>query len=769
MALIQFILVYPNGTKKLVAADSANTSYAATQVLTEEEYQEYKQHIKCVDAPPAEVAREEAKQKRLAERRARKANDKKSAKEKKIRAQQANEPAPAFTVKESVKRPFEQVQADNDRRAQSKNGNKRVAGETAPTYTPPASEEERSISSEQQKAIQNAQDRNERENRNAVNRGRTQEHNSSGIEVHYGQGGDKTAKLAKETSKKTVPNIYSGCKTTDDAQKKWTDWAYQQSMEQFCKDKGLTYVQGVTDDLYIEAQKKDPYMFYNGTYYTGTNQNLRDQLIKNEAGLQNFKINQKLSTKITVDPTIVPGIKSAFDHASDNWKPTQKRLADNISSGWVTLRKNSYDEWMRGRKNFVEARKRLQANLDKVNTIGKTLTHNPAKLFEAGIDEYINNHPDSAEAKYFKDKGLTGAQIIDTLTGKYNKDDDCRKDIEKLSGDIDKVQKDPSLSNKYNAEYFNKQIDHINKTYGLSIPPYSASTAAALKSTLEGNKRYQIKKNVKHLATLMMDKQLDSYLDKNIQGVLDKFNARFGTNHQNTPELRDKIRQVIRGTYTVTFNQDELMKDLEQKTEKELERFLENKVEERLYNSGEWKKFMHLDEDAGDIYRKKLGGDKINALGNKISEWTKLNDVDFTLKLTESLTDQLNDKVGFLGSTQNSLNRLDAKMDRFGLGLGLGSQFSALEKSFTLNIASSMEHQLKTSMQGTLKSISRINNTVQNFQKQIQGIQNQARDLVKKWETTAMDMVKAQEKVIVNNIMKSVKIDFKGSIGSFKI
>jgi len=758
--------------------------------ISDEEYNAFMREHPTgkLDKSSGELLAEMIRERRLGTQSVQRYNQNEQSKkiENKARAELKSKlPAPTAENKTITSRPLEQLQLDNDKKARSKNGNKSIVGDKTPTYTPPKEEKPKRLSKKERKKIEREQKKREKEKKHAVNRGRTQDDSNSGAVVSYGANGSRKVKVKKPKDKKVKePSLFKGCETVDDAQKKYSDWAYQQSMQQFCKDKGIEYVQGETDDLYIEEQKENPDMFYNGTYYTGARQDLRDKLIKNESGLENFKINKKVrgslgfgkgsgKTKKGVDKQL-DAANEGSNSAKENRKSARKEVQDSVNKTWKKTKRSSYDGWMRGRKNFVNQRKRLQKKsqnaLDKANTFGKTMTHDPAKLFESGIDKYIERHPDSMKAKYMKEKQLNGTEIIDALTGKYNKDDRCRKDIEALLADIDKANKDPSLrQKKYTDDYFNEKIEIINKTYGLSIPPYSEDTAQALRDTIEGNKQYQIKKNIKHLATLMMDAQMQSYLDMNIQSVLDQYNERFGTNWSDTPELRDKIRQVIRGTYTVAFNQDVLMNQMQKKTEDELKRFLQKKVDDRIFNSKTWYKFMHLDEDAGDVYRKKLGGDKINKLQDKLESWTNLSDVDFTLRLTEDLTDQLNNRVKFLGNAGGSLNKIDKKMGKFGLNLGLGDQFTDLEKNFALNIASPVEDQLKKSMTSTLKNITKITDTVKNFQKQIQSIQNKARDLVRKWESTAMDMVKAQEKVIVNNIMKSVKIDYKGAVGSFKI
>lgn len=587
----------------------------------------------------------------------------------------------------------------------------------------------------------------------------------------------KKKKAAEKVSKVKDEPDYSTVYDSKTVQQKFDEWGVKRSRENYRSDHANA--KNMTDDEVDQAidalrnSGKDTNLF-DWNIYTGDNVyekgNVEYQHDKGSEAVVRTNIKGitgniqdtavKVGTEISVGTknvgkAVEKGVKDTGEFLKDAGDDV-KGLWDQGKAGYNKLKAEWVPKREAAKKEFVKTR-------DKVNTYGKIATHNPALLFQAALDNYAEN-ADNPYARYMKKNNLTGEQIVSTLRGKYTASKECKTDLDNLIKYIDEHPDD--------EDTINKRIAEINSKYKQKIPKYTQATKddinGALKTMQTTSQQWMYKQRTKKLAEMIMEAQEDKILDQKLEGILTKMNKQWGTKLTDNEKLRQDIRDAIRGTKTVFFKYDETMKVLQDKTQKMLEREIQKQLNDRINQSKAWKNMMSMDKKFNDIYRK-AGGSKIEKIQQKLDKWNKMSDLDFMLMTTEKMTDTLNSRIKFLGKWGGSLNDLDAKMGKFGLNLGLGEQFTSFEKNFTSQIAASMQNTVRTDISKSLQSVSKITSAVKQATQQIQKIQNQAKELVLKWETTVMDVVKAQEKRIVNNILKSVKISFSGGIGSFKI
>lgn len=563
-------------------------------------------------------------------------------------------------------------------------------------------------------------------------------------------------------------DIFKDATTNDELQKAYSTWAYKKGMEQFCRDQGITYSSGTTDNLYVQKQKHDP-RFYNHLYYYGNNTYLRKEFLEKEKEM----IKRKAALKVKNTAVVTSGkskknkVNAVSDQINKDWKESMKDISDTFGKETQATIDQLKDKWV---KNRDKAESDISKASSRLTTYGKLLATDPAALFSQGIEHEINSR-DTKYTRFAKANNLSGSEIMDMIIGKYNSDFGAASALDSLSKELEEAQKNPEAAAAAgkDADYFNQKISAINEKYGLSIPAYSSETSKAITLTLEGNKRYQVAQKTKELAENLIKAQEESYTDKVIEKILQKYNQTFGTDIEMTEKLKQDIRDAIRGTKTVYFNKDKTMKELTDRTRKLLYHEFESRVNDRLYQSKEWKKLMNLDNKVDDIYRK-AGGNKLDEAQKKMEKWYSMSDVDFLVDIASDLDKQINSNVKFLSKWGGTLNDLDRKMGKYGLDLQLGTEFESLEKQFSLNVANSMETQLRSQVKTTLQTVNKATKAVQEAKKEVQELQQGAKNLIKRWETTVMDEVEKQEKLVVNNIMKSVKISFDTSgIGSFKI
>lgn len=229
-------------------------------------------------------------------------------------------------------------------------------------------------------------------------------------------------------------------------------------------------------------------------------------------------------------------------------------------------------------------------------------------------------------------------------------------------------------------------------------------------------------------------KLVDSSLDKIIDDAVKKFTA---TTSKSDADFNQKLKDLIRGHKTAFFNADKLIDKATIDTKKQLDYMIDQKVK------------SVLDEKMLDKQLRPLNvllNKAQTELNSKLSATIKL---DIAKELDKNLESMLKDPLKGINVTLNKygLNNLSKE-----LNTQITSIRSSLATNLTKNMATDIAKQ-QTKIAEVTKKIVEVEKQIKQYEKQIQ-------DNIKELQNMVNEELKEAEKKLVDEISKSIKLNF---------
>lgn len=361
------------------------------------------------------------------------------------------------------------------------------------------------------------------------------------------------------------------------------------------------------------------------------------------------------------------------------------------------------------------------------------------------------NNSNNKVIKQFTSQGIDADTMWGVITGKYNKDDAARRDLEKLAKEI----KEGKLTDAQKAQ----KVQELNEKYGLNLDP--SVTGDQIAQVIADHKEYNYKKTVSNIASQIVENklndQLNNMLEQKFGSKLRSLGIDFSFKDRNT--IQD-IRDIIRGQKTVAFNEEKFLNGLKKNLEKKVDDLIVKKATEYL-NTQQQKINAQIDSTAAqitgqlDVYRK-----KIDSYSEFLSKW---DSESMKLTIASRLDTLISSPVDKVASI---LNYPDKILGKLGINLGLGNMFKEITQVYTKGYAEKIQKVLGPTVQKILGFTKKISATITKLIAKVNELKEKAKQMIEKWKNTVIDAVKKQTQKLVNEIVKYVKLNITSQIGS---
>ena len=374
---------------------------------------------------------------------------------------------------------------------------------------------------------------------------------------------------------------------------------------------------------------------------------------------------------------------------------------------------------------------------------------------ELGNASDIWNNSSDKNIQAFTKAGIDGDTMWGVITGKYNKDDKARRDLEKLSKMVSE--------GKGNTPEAKALRDKINSDYNLNLS--ENVTADDIAKVISSNQTMSYKKTVSKIANQIIEnklnEQLNTMLEQKLGGTLKSLGINFSFKDRNT--IKDII-DIIRGQKYVKLNEATFLKGLQKQLEKKIDELIVKKVNEKIDDAAK-KINSKIDStaksvtDTLDAYRKKA-----DSLGETITKW---EGEAGKLQIAEKLDSLISSPVD---SIANVLNAPDKLLGKIGLNLGLGTMFKEITQVYTKGMAEKIQKVFQPALNKALAITKKVSAAIKKVIDAVNKLRDRAKQMVEKWKNAIKDAVKKQTQKLVNEIVKYVKLNITSSLGGgFKI
>ena len=363
----------------------------------------------------------------------------------------------------------------------------------------------------------------------------------------------------------------------------------------------------------------------------------------------------------------------------------------------------------------------------------------------------IWNNSTNETIQKFTSQGIDGDIMWGVITGKYNKDDNARKDLEKLQTLVNE--------GKGNTQEAIDLRNKINKDYDLNLN--ENVSAQDITNVLNSNDAYNYKKKVSKIASDIVEQKLNdnlnTMLDQKLGGKLRELGINFSFKDRNT--IQD-IRDIIRGQKFVKFNEKKFLEGLQKQLEKKIDQMITQKVNAKV-DAAAAKINAKIDSAADkitgklDAYRKKV--DNLSAkLEGLTGEKGKLA---IASKLDQLISSPVN-------AVANVLNAPDKILNKLGIGgLGLGDMFKSITQVYTQGFAEKIQKVFAPAITKALAITKQVTEYIKKAIDYVNKLREKAKQMVEKWKNAIKDAVQEQTKKLVNEIIKYVKLNITSSLG----
>ena len=373
---------------------------------------------------------------------------------------------------------------------------------------------------------------------------------------------------------------------------------------------------------------------------------------------------------------------------------------------------------------------------------------------EVGNLSSVWNNSNDSIIKKFTEKGIDGDTMWGVITGKYNKDDKARKELEKFQEKI--------TEGKLTEEEKKKEVERLNKEYSLNLS--NDVTAEQIAEVVSSNKEMNYKHTVTQIAEKIIEdklnEQLNKVLEEKLGGKLKKYGINFSFEGRNTIK---EIIDIVRGQKYIKIDQAKFLEGLQKTLEDKIDKLIVQKADKYI-----------------DKYAKKIN-EKIDSVTKKITSkldtYRKKVD-DFAEKLTKwggeegkiEIANKLNSLISApVDKITNILNMPDKFLGKIGLNLGLGNMFKQITQVYTKGIVEKIQTTFKPVLEKALAITKKVSETIKNVIAKVNELRDKAKQLIEKWKEQIKDQVKKVTQKLVNEITKYVKLNLSGLGGGIKI
>lgn len=238
---------------------------------------------------------------------------------------------------------------------------------------------------------------------------------------------------------------------------------------------------------------------------------------------------------------------------------------------------------------------------------------------------------------------------------------------------------------------------------------------------------------LRYAAKTLVNNKVDDMINDKIQAECKKYGIK-STKTITNAELREGIRNVIRGTKDSVFRNHELMGNLEADATSALEKYMEGQL-------GKYTSATYVDKALKPL---KNAEDKLTNLDKKITSFSKLD----KLEISKNIANQITGKLDFT-------SKLSGKLSKFGVK---DSQLSALQNKLGLSINKSLQGHLNKSIEKNISKLTNVTKTIQKYEEQIKHYEEMVTKQIAVWQNKAKTWLKNQEKKWIGSLAKSFKI-----------
>lgn len=498
-----------------------------------------------------------------------------------------------------------------------------------------------------------------------------------------------------------------------------------------------------------EQQKRDQIAAFNVNYGTNISTDLTAAQIHKEAVKTRGGIVNEVSN-------LFEG-KNVYSEAAQN---TLRDIADRYEKGEITA-----DEKAQAVKSFNNtyganvSEKATAATLrktaDKKDGIAHVTGNDIADAWKAGIKKvtnlssYWDNSKNSTVQKFTKE-GITGDVMWGVITGKYNNDDKCRQELEKLARDVS--------AGTLSEEQKKQRVAALNQTYGLNLA--DDVSADDLVTVVKSEQKYTYKKRVKEIAGQIVEDHLNKHIKDQIEARLGVSLAQWGFEFQND-DIIGTIRDIIRGNKNAFFREEQFIEQLKTQLEQQVDQVIETKVN-TVIDAQAQQLQQQVDVIAGNViqsidpYRQ-----KVNNVYNTIDSWLINSEAAKII-----IADQLNDYIKTpVANIANKIATIDNYFNKIGLGnLGLSRQFVNLTQNFTKSLGNKLYDITKPFVEKALGIVTKVKQGIKKLIDTVTKLKEKAKALIEKWKEQIKKIVQEVTQKLIDELSKYVKLKILGTL-----
>lgn len=370
-----------------------------------------------------------------------------------------------------------------------------------------------------------------------------------------------------------------------------------------------------------------------------------------------------------------------------------------------------------------------------LKTAEKTVVSNVQNLRQQGMKKFIqetgidvnNLTPEALNSAYEKFKG----QNLDKLVnGEY------LGEQAKQFGDL--------LT--YSADELKKQASQISiRGVKIDTKAFLSNPQAVLHNTAES----------------MVDQELDKAVQGKVGAVLKQYGIIQGQRPKD--EVRDLIRNTIRGTKNSIFRNPELKAGMVSAAEDAVNTYYKSVVELLEDKNWQQKQLKPLNKMIDDQFSKlddtqnKLNN-SINHVNKQIDKYTKKLSAIEKLDIAKEINAQVTGKLDINGR----LNEINKKLGMFGLDQ---ASLNTISSNLNSQISGAINNQLAPDIKKSIAKLGDVNKRVEEVKKYVQKYEDFVKNEIKAFESKAKEYIKNFESQLLSSVLASVHLKLGGAGG----
>ena len=565
----------------------------------------------------------------------------------------------------------------------------------------------------------------------------------------------------RDSNNNYIPD-YDSCNTPEEVEDEFKEWVLRMCLTKFGNEKQVPYEWNLrqTYENYAVSDSKE-FIKINiaGTSvncYYGTDKSFKSTIKSYKSNMDTVKQKMKISSNYDSS--------SSTNNSVDYDKATRDDLK-KLASALNDVNKSSDEK--REAISAINEKYGLNISLDttgdQINKIANASSGGVLGNLKEKINYYASgsgiadafNKSENEYIRAFTNEGITGDVLWGVITGKYNKDQNAKEDLLKLSEDIN--------NGNLSEEQKEKRLEELNKKYGLNLD--SEVTADDINEIVKSNQNMEYKKKVSDIARNLVENKLNDVINSQLESRLGPLLRSLGINFSfRDRNIIQDIRDIIRGTKRIEIDQESFLKEFEEKLTAKIDKLIEDTVYKQIdtqANNAKKQIDKYADEAIKklDVYR-----NKVDAITDKLEGWAN-NPERFRTLIADKLDTLVKAPTE---SVAKMLDKIDGPLSKIGLNIGLGNMFRTMSGNFMTGIADKIQTAVKPVLNQALNISKTISENIKKAIDVVNDLRNKAKAMVDQWKNTIKDAIAKETKVIINKIVQYVKLNIS-SIGGFSI